>query len=378
MALNLEQQASELIQRARRILVITRRQADVDGISSLMGLGLALHKLHKTFDLVIPNFDRASLPNFLPTTLDLRSEIGAIRAFHLRVNVKDIPLSELLYDINDDVLDVTLVPQKNEWSPQDINFRHGDDRYDLIIALDCPDMGALGQLTPAQTEFFYRTPLINLDCQAANEHWGRVNLVDVTAASTSEVLYRWILQWNQSLLDEQIATCFLAGMIARTHGFRASNVTPRTLEASSRLVELGAKREQIVHGLWRTQTVSGLKLWGRALSRLQHDTQSGLLWTSLSQADFIETGATDEHLARAMDELLATTPNARAILFLQQTTDGITGHLQTVPPLIATDLTRPFNGLGSRDRASFLYTETSDFVRATQSIVALVTELLKK
>ena len=65
MALELHQQAVQLAQRARHILLITREHASVDSISAIVAFGLVLQKQNKTFDAVVPGWRTELLPDFL-------------------------------------------------------------------------------------------------------------------------------------------------------------------------------------------------------------------------------------------------------------------------------------------------------------------------
>jgi nanoRNase/pAp phosphatase (c-di-AMP/oligoRNAs hydrolase) len=121
MALLPEQQAVELIGRSKNILLTTREHASMDAISSAIAIGLVLKKLNKTFDVAIPGFEAKDLPSFLPKGVEIRSTVGAMRSFHLSVDVAKTPLSELMYDVKDGKLNITIVPKQGEWSEADVN-----------------------------------------------------------------------------------------------------------------------------------------------------------------------------------------------------------------------------------------------------------------
>jgi nanoRNase/pAp phosphatase (c-di-AMP/oligoRNAs hydrolase) len=377
MALLPEQQAVELIGRSKNILVTTREHASMDAISSAIAVGLVLKKLNKTFDVSIPGFDAKDLPSFLPNTVEIRPTVGAMRAFHLSIDVEKTPLSELMYDVKDGKLNITIVPKHGEWTETDVKLRPGSDRYDLVIAVDAPDMASLGNLFRDKADFLYRTTVINIDCSATNESWGQVNLVDLNAVATSEVVYGFLSRWNKQHIDADVATSVLAGMISRTRSFRSSNVTPNTLKLSSELVAIGARRGDIVQGLWRNQSIPTLKLWGRILSRLEQDRESGLVHAVISDSDFIESGARREALEGVVDELIAYAPDAKLVVLIEQTRDGLLVHVHAQTPLNAAELVRPFGGTGSRDRAHFSFKEAQDISDAKAKIIEKLATALK-
>lgn len=381
MPLSHEQQAIDLITRSRRILLVTRDTASVDAQAAIAALFRYLKKQNKELDAVIPGLDANAAPHFLPALKDVRPALGAMRALFLTLDVSKAPFSELSYDVKNGKLEIGIVPQSGEWSPKDLTFRHGEDRYDLIIALDTPDLASLGSSFRDHADFFYRTPVITIDRDPGHEHWGQVNLVDLTAVSTTEVLFGMFERWNRNLIDEEISTALLAGMIAKTQSFRTSNVTPKTLQISSQLVAMGAEREQIVHGLWRTRTIPMLKVWGRALSRLEQDMELGIVWTMLARQDYIETGAGEDALTGIVNELVTYSPEAKVIILVYEKEDahtkGACVSIHTVPPFSAQELGRAFGANGNRDRVEFCLTPGTPLLQGTQMVVEHIRQILR-
>lgn len=379
MALTATQQAQELITRSKRILVATKDHAPTDALAAAVACGLFLKKQGKQVDVVVPGFTAKTAPAFLrSTTNDVRGTMGAMRSFHVTLDVSKTPLGELMYDVKDGKLEITVVPKEKEWNPTDVAFRHGEDRYDLVIALDCPDQASLGPLAREHADFLYRTHVVNVDCGATNEHWGQVNLVDLNAVATAEVLYNLFDTWNRHVIDEDISTALLAGMIAKTRSFRTSNVTPKTLTTASALIAMGARREDIVNGLWRTRSVATLRLWGRALARLDQDRDTGLVWTVLSHQDFIAAGAPSDALEDVIDELMSYAPEAKTIVLVYEPDagKGVCVTMTTTAPRSAAELGRPLGLSGTRDRATGCLTNTT-LLEASKTVVDRLRETLK-
>jgi len=376
MALSPRQQAQEQIARASHILVATRQHPTTDTVASAVALGLYLKAMGKSVDVTVPNFEPSQAPTFLEGTDIIQPHIGAMRTLQITLDVSKTPIDEFLYDIRDGKLEITVIPKQHEWNPSDLAFTHGKDRYDLIITIDAPDMASLGPSATEAADFFYRTTVINIAADATNEHWGQINLVDLNAVSVTEVLFSLFSEWNEHLIESKIATAILTGMMAKTRGFRTPNVTPRTLTSSSRLVAMGAKRAEIVDGLWRTRSVSTLKLWGRALARLHHERDSGIVWTMLSHKDFLEAGTGAEALPDVIDELISTSPDAKitALIYEHETEPNtVCVTIATAPPHNAIELTRELHAIGTRDRVTICLRETSLIDGANH-----VVDLLKK
>ncbi|MCI0479590.1 hypothetical protein L0Y59_03515, partial [Candidatus Uhrbacteria bacterium] len=240
-------------------------------------------------------------------------------------------------------------------------------------------MTSLGPLMRDHAAFLHRTAVVNVDRDPGNESWGQVNLVDFNASATGEILFRLFSAWDRSRIDEDVATALLAGMIAKTRSFRTPDITPQALTAASDLVSLGARRETIVHGLWRRRSVPTLKLWGRCLSRLEHDRDRGLVWSVLTRQDLVETGATDAALDDVVEELIGYAPEAKVVLLASEPAapGPMRATIHATSPLSALDLGRPFGATGTASRATFTLDATTGGTAGIKSAVDALRNAIK-
>ncbi len=370
------EQASETIKRAKRTLIVVPENPTADMVAAMAGL-LAYLKSHGfEVDAYSPNLQIEKLPDYLPVKEMILRELGGMRDFRISLGVDKVPVQEMAYDVKDGKLDIILTPKHGEWNAHDLSFHQGEDRYDLIIALGCADKNILASAFVNHADFVYRTPVINIDHDANNEHWAAINLVDLTAGSITEVLHGWFADWNETKIDEKIATALMAGMIWKTQSFKAASVTPKTLERASKLVSLGADRESVVHQLWRTRNVSTLKLWGRALSRLEQDTGNEMVWTSLSKQDILETGTTEARLDELVQELIAYAPNSKLVaIFVEHDEQTTRAAIFAEPPHDAKMLGRQLGFDGDKNKASGAIAKP--VVEAKEHAISTLREQLK-
>ncbi|MBD3281277.1 hypothetical protein GF391_00840 [Candidatus Uhrbacteria bacterium] len=347
------EQASEAIKRAKRTLIVAPENPTADMVAAMAGLFAYLKSHGFEVDAYSPNLNIEKLPGYLPMKEMLLTKLNGMRDFRITLSVDKVPVQEMAYDVKDGKLDIVLTPKHGEWSAHDLSFHQGEDRYDLIIALGCADRNVLASAFPNHADFVYRTPVLNVDHDAKNEHWAAINLVDMTAGSVTEVLHGWFSDWNEAKIDEQIATALMAGMIWKTQSFKSASVTPKTLERASKLVSLGADREQVVHQLWRTRDVSTLKLWGRALSRLEQDAGNEMVWTTLSRQDIIETGTTEARLDELVQELIAYAPDSKLVaVFVEHDEKTTRAAIFAEPPHDAKLLGRQLGFDGNKNKSS--------------------------
>jgi len=234
------------------------------------------------------------------------------------------------------------------------------------------DLESLGDVYFNNTDLFFRTPIINVDFKAANDHFGQINHVDLAATSSSEAVFKIIETVDAGAVDERIATLLLTGMISQTRSFKAPNVNPFTLNLASKLINLGANREEIVRHLFRTKTISTLKLWGAALSNLKTDKDIGLVYASITAGDFSRAGADENDLKDLVPELIGSSPEAKIILLLNESADEknkIRGLLTVDKEYDAAALLKKYNPKGNKRSAEF-YLESATLNEAENKIIS--------
>jgi len=265
---------------------------------------------------VSPN--QGGLFSFLPSYNDIGSEVKNLRKFIISLDISNTKVSQIKYEVEDDKLNFVISPQDGFFTDNDISSQAGGFKYDLIIVLDTPDLESLGKIYDSDTEFFYQVPIINIDHHSGNEEFGQINHIELTAVATAEILFSLFDSYSRDLIEENIATCLLTGMISKTRSFKTPNVTPNALLAASQLISMGARREEIVNQLYRSRSINVLKLWGRVLARLNSSLDSKLVWSTLTSLDFTKTNSTDKDLNDVIDELIINIPQANVIVLIYE------------------------------------------------------------
>jgi len=348
----------ELIAKSKKILVTTQKQFTGDGLAACLALLLILQKFNKNAEVVIDNFKLPDNFKFLPEVEKIKNEAKRLKKFIINLDISQTGVEALNYDIVGDNLRIHLTPKFGVFTPEDLKFETSRFSYDLIITVDSPELEGLGRLYDHHRDIFYQIPVVNIDHSAQNEQYGHVNLVDLTAASTAEIIYELIIGWDTSLLDQKIATCLLAGLISKTKSFKTSQVTPRALKTAGELINLGANRKEIVTHLYQTKTIATLKLWGKILSRLQADAEAKIVWSKLDLHDFTEAGAAEKDINGVVEELISSSPMAQlVILFYQLGLNQTKVILHALDLTNALTLTREFNPAGDKKNASFTVNE---------------------
>ena len=355
MSLTESQQIAELIKKSNSILITTKGEFTPDAVATALGFALVLRKMDKKVDLAIDDFKSGKNLVFLPEVEKIEPRIANLRRFIIKLDISHSQVDEISYDVHDSHLDFIISPRSGFFNEKDISTSSSGFKYDLIISLDAPDLESLGDIYNNDTEFFYNTPIINIDHNPNNENFGQINRVDLTATSVAEIVYSFIKEaWGKEYLNEEVATCFLAGMVSKTRSFKTPAVTPRSLDFAGELVGLGAKREEIIKHLYRSRSLGTLKLWGVILARLRDDTENGIVWSYLKEEDFKAVKSDEEDLEGVIDELIVNAPDTKVIvLFYEKEPKKICCLVACEISVNALYLTRIFNTKGSKNTVRF-------------------------
>ncbi|MBP7670899.1 bifunctional oligoribonuclease/PAP phosphatase NrnA [Candidatus Gracilibacteria bacterium] len=381
MASSTEQQVIELIRRSEKILILPSSPPDGDSIGSAIALYLVLQKIGKNATVVCSD----SIPEifqFLPGIKNIGSKLVASNDFIISLNCDSKDISQIKSVVEDNKINIIITKKDGQISESDISFNRGSLSYDLIITVDTAELTQLRSIYDNNPQMFFDVPVINIDHHISNNHFGKINLVDIMAASTTELLLpvfkRLEKEFSQKLLDEDIATLLLTGIITDTGSFQNANTTPRSFERASELIAYGARQQEIIQFVYKTKQLSQLKLWGRVLSKIQTDETHRIVWSVVSQQDFLDTDSNEDETGDIIDELMTNAPNAEIVLLIKEKKDGdVSVSVRTTSPNIdGSRIAEQFGGGGHTQAAGFRFHNT-DLSEAEYKVITAAKEFQK-
>ncbi|MEX1051841.1 MAG: bifunctional oligoribonuclease/PAP phosphatase NrnA [Patescibacteria group bacterium] len=359
-------QAVELIRSANSILILTHHDPDGDAIGSALGLRLALLKLTKQVDVIfsgevaenlkfLPGFDESKTKldgsNELVITIDTRSSGEELRLGHKKLTDKHQVM-------------IVISPQKGTLVPEDVVVTRSRPKYDLVVMLDCATQDRLGPVLEQYPDLLFEVPTVSIDHHSTNSYFAKINWVDMTACATAEILLSLIeaLGRNEPLIDEDIATALLTGLITDTGSFRYASTTPKALTVAAQLIAAGARQQEIVDRVLKTKSLALLKLWGRILSNIEENRELGFAWATIREREIKEvTGSETISKGELIDELLANVTDADFVFLLSEKEGRVNGSFRAVKPGVnVAVLAQLFGGGGHVPAAGFSFPGTLD------------------
>jgi len=120
------------------------------------------------------------------------------------------------------------------------------------------------------------------------------------------------------------------------------------------LVAAGARQQEIIKWIFKTRSLSTLKLWGRVLENVKEEKQYNFIYSSVSRSDFTQIQANDSATSGVLDELLKTAPNIDFALLLSEKNDGLHGSFRAAKVGVdVAAIARLFGGGGHEAAAAF-------------------------
>lgn len=280
-------QAIERLRIAQRILVVCHIRPDGDAIGSLLGLGLALRSLGKSVEMV--------------------SEDG-------------VPADSRHLEGSSEI----------KRKPQ------GD--FDLVCVVDSSDLARTGSALQDR-----EVVDINIDHHPTNLNFADLNLVDVQAVATAEIIAGLLTTWGLAL-SPAIAAALLTGLVTDTIGFRTANVTPATLNLAASLMERGADLPVLYRRALVDRPFEAMRLWGAGLSRLERSGR--LLWTSLTLDDRKVAEYPGRDDADLVNILSAVEGVDIAVIFVEQPNGRVKISWRAQPGFDVSQIARSLGGGG--------------------------------
>jgi len=376
MVLNESEQLHGLFQNSHHILIAFPPQDNGEAVGSALALKMFLEKQNKQVDIISDGFVVSKNLKFITETNQIHPSLNHLQKFIIKVDVSKAPIDSISYDVKDNFLSIYLTPRSGLITKNELRTAQSTYKYDLIITINAPDKETLGGIFLNNTDLFFRTPIINIDNRPSNEHYGQINLVKLTAAGSNEIVYEILKQDNENNITSEIATALLTSLIISTQSFKTANVNPNTLNYASKLMALGGDREKIIHQLYQTRSLSTLKIWGDALSKIKHYYNQKLVTTILTQQDFVKSGAEENDIIGLGEELITTAPEAELILIVYQSPaeeNIVKATFISEKGRDAREILAPFNPTGDRQCVKMRWAN-----KTPEEIEKMIVEWLKK
>lgn len=243
----------------------------------------------------------------------------------------------------------------------------GEFEPELVVAVDVAGVQLFGD-TGLMPTYSRRVDLC-IDHHAGNNGYAQYTLLDATAAATAELLCD-VIEAMGVELDAQMADCLYTGLATDTGCFCFANTTAKTHRAAARLIEAGARVEELNTLLFSTKTRGQMEAARMAQSHLEYalEGRCALIWLSQDEIESSHADPAD------LEELTALPIGIEGVkvglTFRQQPSGSWRISIRTAKGVDAVAVARRLGGGGHLRAAGCELLGTLDNVKS-----AVVTEV---
>lgn len=243
---NAKQLAVERLKNSANILVTVSNNPDVDDLSAMIGFSLLLGKLGKHASAVFSGQVPPAI-NFLQPDARLEKDVSSLRDFIIALD-KD-KADKLRYKVEENVVKIFITPYKTKISQDDLSFSEGDFNVDTVVALGVSKRDDLDNAIKAHGRILHDAAVITVNAGPKTSDLGSIDWQDPSASSLCEMLVSISESFGSGLLDEQISTAFLTGIVAATERFSNNKTSPKVMTMAAQLMAAGANQQLISNNL---------------------------------------------------------------------------------------------------------------------------------
>ncbi len=253
---NAKQQIVDKIKDSSNILVTVSTNPSVDELSAALGLTVLLNKMNKHATAV---FSGAIPPaiTFLDPQKTFENTVDSLRDFIIALDKEKA--DHLRYKVEGDVVKIFITPYRTTITSDDLDFSQGDYNVELVLALGVRSSDSLDAALEAHGRILHDATVVSIGIGNEKSELGSIEWREQDASSLSEMLVALTesLKSDKKLIDEQIATAFLTGIVAATDRFSNDRTSSQAMTVAAKLMGAGANQQLIASKLEEANEIGG-------------------------------------------------------------------------------------------------------------------------
>jgi bifunctional oligoribonuclease and PAP phosphatase NrnA len=231
---------------------------------------------------------------------------------------------------------------------------------EVLIVLDTTAWAQLGAMADAIKAI--KAIKVVIDHHVSGDDLGAELFKDTDAEATGRLVIDAADALNVPV-GQGIAEAAMVALTTDTGWFRFSSTTAGTLRLAARLVDAGAKPDQLYKALYETDSHARLQLIGRALVHTQSELSGRLIYTWLESADFQACGAMPSDSEDIINLTLAVAGTQVAVILVEQPKGGFKISFRSRCEVDCSKVAEEFGGGGHKKAAGAFLNEPLDAAR---------------
>ncbi len=247
-------QIVEKITSSTNVLVTVSNDPSVDALSAAIALTLILNKLNKHTTAIFSGQAPPAI-TFLDPQSTFETSIDSLRDFIIALDKEKA--DHLRYKVDGDVVKIFITPYRTTISSDDLEFSQGDYNVELVLALGVENQAHLDMALEAHGSILHDATVITISTGEGSSSLGSIDWRDEAASSLSEMIVGLSesLQSDVPLLDQQVATALLTGIVAETDRFSNPKTSSKVMTMAAQLMAAGADQQLIASKLQESHEI---------------------------------------------------------------------------------------------------------------------------
>ncbi len=229
---------------------------------------------------------------------------------------------------------------------------------DLFIAVDCADLGRLGEYSEA---FCGNTACI--DHHITHKNFAEATVVVGNAPATGEIIYDLVEELGVEM-DADIAYNLYMAIVCDTGNFKYSSTTPKTHRVAAKLLENNVDFADMTKRLFDTKSINYLRLQKSAIEKLETYKGGKITLLLLMDEDFEKEGISEAD-ADSIVTLPGSVEGAEIGVYIRQRGEGFKVSLRSNGLVDVSKVAVQFGGGGHERAAGFNLDMTPDMAKIT-------------
>lgn len=245
------------INSSTNILVTVSRDPSVDDLSAALGLTALLNKLGKHATAIFSGTIPPAI-TFLEPDKIFENTIDSLRDFIIALDKEKA--DHLRYKVDGDVVKIFITPYRTVITGEDLEFSQGDYNVELVLALGVENQEHLDNSLAAHGQVLHDAVVVTLSAGEKISQLGSIDWHDDNASSLCEMvtIISDFLKTDKPVLDKQIATALLTGIVAATDRFSNLRTSSRVMTLAAQLMAAGADQQLIASRLQESHQIQSI------------------------------------------------------------------------------------------------------------------------
>ena len=262
--------------------------------------------------------------------------LGSALAFKLILDSKGIS-SDVCFDVKGNI------PSNLNHLPINLISNNAMNKYENVYVFDCGNSERLGSLE----EIALKSDQVIVIDHHIEPSFGDIQVIDSTAASTTQVLYREIISADIEI-DKNIANCLMTGLITDTGRFQYSNTDYEVFQIASKLMLSGAELTSISDNIYGSIPMNAIKLQSEVLNRIKLFDDEELVVSYVLHEDYKKFNIESSEIDFLIDSIRLVKESNVALLLKEQDDKSFKGSLRSRTKLDVQKIASLFGGGGHR------------------------------